>query len=283
MKTDASLTVKPLTGILGAEVAGLDLRQELDEDAIEGLRRLLNDHLVVFFRDQDITPERQVAFASRFGAIMEPYADLADSPSPGLGVLDHLSGNDATGEWHTDSTFEEKPPMLGMLWAKQVPPIGGDTAWSSMYAAYESLSSTLRAFLDGLTAVHSIESVLRRIEGKRTTVRREVPPHVVHPVVRTHPETGRNALFVCPSTTMRIVELDEGESNAVLRFLFEHLRSPHLQCRFRWQVNSVALWDERVTQHCAIADYSARRIMYRCMVRGDRPYGPAMPALENDR
>jgi taurine dioxygenase len=147
-----------------------------------------------------------------------------------------------------------------------------------MYAAYEALSPDLRRFLDGLTAVHSTEIVSRGITGLARVYRRdaaEPQPPVVHPVIREHPETRRRALFVCGNFTTRIVELREPESDAVLRFLFEHIKSPELQCRFRWERDSVALWDNRSVQHCAIPDYQERRVMYRTMIAGDRPFGPA--------
>jgi taurine dioxygenase len=265
--------------VVGAEIEGVDLGGSLDDATMAEVRQALLDHLVLFFREQDITPAQQLRFSQRFGPVMLSLIDTKSTEEPGVTVLDQVAPKGQyTDRWHTDHTFVPEPPMASMLRAVSIPSLGGDTCFASMYAAYESLSPDLRSFLDGLTAVHSTEIVSRGIAGLDRVYRRDaddVQPPVVHPVIRVHPETGRRALFVCGNFTTRIVELSEAESDAVLRFLFEHIKSPELHCRFRWERNSVALWDNRSAQHCAIPDYQERRVMYRTMIAGDRPFGPA--------
>jgi taurine dioxygenase len=277
MMTDIS--VRPLTPVVGAEVRGVDLGAPLHDETMAAIRRALLDHLVLFFRDQDITPAEQLRFSQRFGPVMLSIIDTESTEEPGVTVLDQVAPKGQfTDRWHTDHTFVPEPPMASMLRAVSVPEVGGDTCFASMYAAYESLSPDMQRFLDGLTAVHSTEIVSRGIAGLARVYRRDADkeqPPAIHPVIRIHPETGRKALFVCGNFTTRIVELSEPESDAVLHFLFEHIKSPELQCRFRWERHSVALWDNRSVQHCAIPDYEEHRVMYRTMIAGDRPFGPA--------
>jgi taurine dioxygenase len=271
-----------LTPVVGAEVEGVDLGQPLDESTLASIRQALREHLVLFFRDQDITPAQQLRFSEYFGPVMIPLIDTQSTEAPGVTVLDQVAPKGQfTDRWHTDHTFVPEPPLGSILRAVKVPALGGDTCFASMYAAYEALSLKMQAFLDGLTAVHSTEIVSRGIVGLDRVYRRDAEderPPVVHPVVRIHPETGRKLLYVCGNFTTRIVELEESESNAVLGYLFEHIKSPELQCRFRWEPNSVAFWDNRSAQHCAIPDYSEHRVMYRTMIAGDKPYGPTREA-----
>jgi taurine dioxygenase len=201
--------------------------------------------------------------------------DTQSTEVPGVTVLDQTDPRGQyTERWHTDSTFLEEPPWGAVLRAVQLPPVGGDTCWASMYAAYEQLSPPMRRFLDGLTAEHSTSILDAVLDKLPNVVRRERMPPVRHPVVRVHPETGRKLLFVNANFTDRIVDLDEAESRTLLDFLFHHLGKPHFQVRYHWTPNAVALWDNRSTQHCAMPDYCERRLMYRCMMRGDRPVGP---------
>jgi taurine dioxygenase len=273
-----------LTSVVGAEVEGVDLSADLDWVTLEAIRQALRDHLVLFFRDQDITPAEQLRFSEYFGPVMLPLIDTESTEAPGVTVLDQVAPKGQfTDRWHTDHTFVPEPPLGSILRAVKVPDIGGDTCFASMYAAYDALSPRLQTFLDGLTALHSTEIVSRGIVGLDRVYRRDASaprPPVVHPVVRIHPETGRKLLYVCGNFTTKIVELSEAESGAVLGYLFEHIKSPELQCRFRWKPNSVAFWDNRSAQHCAIPDYHEHRVMYRTMIAGDRPYGPAVPAGE---
>ena len=260
------IAVEPLTGAVGAVVRGVQLR-EVDDPT--DLRALLLRHLVLFFPDQELTPEQHVRFASLFGEVLPPPVDSGQTPpAPGVLVLDQVAPVGAgTDRWHADSTFLERPPLGAVLRAVQLPEVGGDTLFASMYAAYESLSEPLRTMLDGLTAVHSSRLVDELMGVER------VPLTFVHPVVRVHPETGRRLLFVNGNWTTRIVELSLEESDGVLRLLFDHLRSPILHCRFRWTPGAVAFWDNRAVQHFAAPDYDERRVMHRVLLAGDRPVG----------
>jgi len=272
----AELSVRPLTGVIGAEAEGVDLR-DLDDDTVAALRAALLDHLVLFFRTQPITPAEQLAFAERFAPVMMPLIDVPATDVPGVTVLDQVNPKGQyTERWHADSTNLAEPPFGAVLRAVTVPSVGGDTCWASMVAAYETLSPTMQGFLEGLTAEHSTAILDEALSKVPNLVRRDggLPPSH-HPVVRVHPETGRKVLFVNSNFTTRIDGLSEAESAAVLRLLVAHVRSPELQVRFRWTPGAVALWDNRATQHCAISDYTERRVMHRCMMAGDRPVGAA--------
>jgi taurine dioxygenase len=276
------IVVRPLTAAIGAEVEGVDLGAPLDADTRATLHQAVLDHLVLFFQDQDITPSQQLAFAEHFAPIMLPVIDTQSTEVPGVTVLDQTDPRGQyTERWHTDSTFLEEPPWGAVLRAVQLPPVGGDTCWASMYAAYEQLSAPMRRFLDGLTAEHSTSILDAVLDKLPNVVRRERKPPVRHPVVRVHPETGRKLLFVNANFTDRIVDLDEAESRMLLGFLFNHLGKPHFQVRYHWTPNAVALWDNRPTQHCAMPDYRERRLMYRCMMQGDRPVGPVATAKDS--
>ena len=272
-----TLDVHPVTPAIGAKISGVDLRQELDDETIAALRRALLDHGVIFFRDQPLSPEQHIRFARRFGEVKIPVFDNTSSDTPGFTVIDvskpKHSGTDA---WHADSTFMKEPPMGAILRAEQVPACGGDTLWASMSAAYDALDGDLRTRLDGLFAEHSAKKVMALVQKLDNAYTREtkVEPPVLHPVVRIHPETGRKGLFVSGNWVDRIADLPEDESEALLHQLYEHVKSPEFQCRFRWRRDSVAFWDNRVTQHHAVADYQERRVMHRVMLAGDIPFGP---------
>ena len=265
-----------MTTVIGAEVLGVDLRDDLDDDLIAELRAALLVHLVLFFRDQDLTPADQLRFAERFGPVMTPLIDTASTEVPGVTVLDQVAPRGyGTDRWHCDSTFAECPPLGAVLRAVELPPVGGDTLWASMYAAYDTLSVPLRTMLDGLTAVHSTAIVNQLMRGLPNVVHREGDDdEFVHPVVRVHPETGRKLLFVNGNFTTRIVELTDAESRALLDLLFAHITSPEFHCRFRWTAGAVAFWDNRAVQHFAVPDYGERRVMHRTLIAGDRPVGP---------
>lgn len=260
------MDVRPLTNAIGAELTGVDLR-ELDDETVAGIRKAWFDHSVVFFRDQTLTPKQQLALAERFGDVVPPPVDSGvEQPEPGVLVLDQVAPvGMGTDRWHADSTFLPEPPMGAILYAVELPPVGGDTLFASMYAAYDGLSEPLRTLIDGLTAVHSSRTV-DEIMGVR-----RVAESAVHPVVRTHPETGRKALFVNGNWTTRINELSLDESDHVLALLFDHVKSPMFQCRFRWTPGAVAFWDNRAVQHFASPDYHERRLMHRVLLAGDRP------------
>jgi taurine dioxygenase len=266
---------------LGAIVSGIDISQDLPQSAINQLNELLIEHQILFFREQPISPEAQARFAARFGSLhVHPiYPVLPELPE--ILLLDNHAGflpdND---NWHTDVTFTETPPLAGILAAKRIPSAGGDTLWSSMSAAYEGLSEPMRRFLDGLTAQHSIAKSFpperwQNDPAFKERYERAVAKHppVNHPVIRTHPVSKRKGLFVNGGFTTHINELSPQESEAVLSFLNTHIARPEFTVRWRWQVDDVAFWDNRVTQHYAIADYlPERRTMHRATVNGDKPY-----------
>ena len=275
-----SLDIHPLTPTIGVELAGVDLRRDLDDATVAAIRRALLEHGVVFFRDQPLSPEEHLRFARRFGEIKIPVFDNTSSETPGFTVIDvskpKSSGTDA---WHADSTFMKEPPMGAILRAEKLPACGGDTLWASMSAAYDTLDEPLRTRLDGLVAEHSTKKVIALVAKLDNAYSRETKPEppVLHPVVRVHPETGRKGLFVSGNWVDRIVGLSDEESDSLLHFLYEHVKSPELQCRFRWERDSIAFWDNRITQHYAVADYRERRIMHRVMLAGDVPRGPRDP------
>ncbi|MCG8589568.1 MAG: TauD/TfdA family dioxygenase [Proteobacteria bacterium] len=267
--------VRPLTATIGAEVAGVALGAPQSDDAVAELRRLLRDHHVLFFRDQALTPAQQVALARRFGEI-DVHAFGPGLPElPEVMCLDQTEPErDGANRWHTDSTFLERPPLAGVLRAVKLPSVGSDTCWASMPAAYDRLSSMLQRTLEELTATHDIIGPLKRaVErgqsiGDLDEIRASRPPRS-HPVVCRHPETGRKFLYVNSNYTTRIDQLSEVESEALLHFLFGWVQTPEIQVRFRWEEGSVAIWDNRCTQHFAVADYRERRIMHRVSVAGD--------------
>jgi taurine dioxygenase len=241
----------------------------------------LVEHQILFFRDQALTPQQQCRFAARFGPLhIHPiYPTLPELPE--ILVLDtsgdFLPDND---NWHTDVTFSPTPPMGGLLAAKHVPSVGGDTLWSSNQAAYDALSKPMQKFLEGLTAEHSVVKSFPATRwgadpASKERYERAVAKHppVTHPVIRTHPVSGRKALFVNAGFTTHIHELEAAESDALLEFLYAHAASPEFTLRWQWRKDDVAFWDNRNTHHYAVADYlPARRVMHRATVIGDRPY-----------
>jgi taurine dioxygenase len=247
---------------------------------VSRLNELLVEHQVLFFRNQPITPVAQADFAARFGSLhVHPIYPLLPE-LPQIMVLDTHTGflpdND---NWHTDVTFSQTPPMAGILAAKRIPASGGDTLWSSSAAAYEALSLPLRTLLNGLTAEHSVAKSFPAERWQsdpqfKARYERAVAKHppVTHPVVRTHPVSGRASLFVNEGFTTHIKELKPDESKALLAFLYAHSSRPEFTVRWRWQVDDIAFWDNRATQHYAIADYlPERRTMHRATVNGDQP------------
>ena len=269
-----ALDVVPLTAEIGAEIRGARLADELSDDTIAEIRRALLDHLVVFFRDQQLTDEQHLAFALRFGPMSISPLATKYQESPTVTVLDQVSPKgEGADEWHSDNTFMPNPPMGSILRAVQLPAVGGDTCFANMYAAYEALSQPLRDLLDGLVAVHDITKPMRKAIAAGHTaldlaeMQQRWPP-VEHPVVATHPETGRKALFVNRNSTTHLAGVSERENDVLLPFLLDHVRSPEYQCRFHWEVGSVAFWDNRSVQHYAVADYDERRVMHRVTVDG---------------
>jgi len=279
MRTD-TIEVVPLTATIGAEVRGADLATAADDPVVMArVERALSDHLVLFFRDQVLTPGQQLRFAGWFGPF-EHHAFAKPHPDhPDMTVLDQTTPEtDGANSWHSDSSFMEHPALGSVLRAVQLPPLGGDTCWASMYAAFDALSPRMQAMLDGLTALHDIIVPLEKaiagghsVSANLEEIRRAWPP-MEHPVVRRHPVTGRRALYVNNNFTTRILGIAKAESDVLLPYLLQHVQRPDFQVRFRWAPGSVAFWDNRVTQHYAVPDYSGhRRIMHRVTITGERP------------
>lgn len=250
---------------------------------INAIRTALVEYQVVFFEDQpQLSPSEQIAFAKHFGPLHVHPAAPADNQHPELFVIHaHKDSKVANGNgWHTDVSCDEMPPMATMLQMRQLPTSGGDTLFASMFAAYESLSVAMQTFLQSLTARHESEHIYRGRYTDRGAKEseREYPSHS-HPVVRTHPESGRSALYVNPSFTTRINELRPDESQALLSYLYQHQQRVEFQTRYAWKANAIALWDNRSTQHFALWDYwPEERLGHRVTILGDKPYFDANQA-----
>jgi taurine dioxygenase len=278
MRND-TFDIHPIAGAIGAELLGIDLSAPLPPETIAAIRRALLDHLVIFFRDQTLAPDRFLALAKCFGTPIEyPFVKGIDGFPEIIEVakLAHERVNFG-GIWHSDTSYLAEPPMGTLLVAREVPPFGGDTLFANQYLAYESLSERMRALLDGLTGVStSAKADVSRTREDRVTsagtsrAREELSAE--HPVVRIHPETGRRALYVNVAHTQRFAGMTEEESAGLLAFLFRQQTRAEFTCRFRWRIGSVAFWDNRCAQHNPINDYHGyRRVMHRITLAGDRP------------
>ena len=270
-----------LTRGFGSIVSGVDLSQELPQSVVDRLSELLVERKVLLFRHQPLTPQAQRDFAARFGTLhVHPiYPVLPELPE--ILLLDtheaFLPDND---NWHTDVTFSKTPPLAGVLAAKRIPSVGGDTLWSDCSAAYEALSAPLQHLLEGLTAQHSVAKSFpperwQSDPAFKERYERAVAKHppVNHPVVRTHPVSKRKGLFVNEGFTTHINGLKARESEALLKLLFAHAGQPEFTIRWRWAVDDVAFWDNRNTPHYAVSDYlPERRTMHRATVNGDQPF-----------
>jgi taurine dioxygenase len=264
------ITVRPLTPTIGAEILGVDLSASLTPAAMAQVKQALWDHQVIFFRDQHLSPQQHLSFGEQFGSLHVHPLQRSRHPEHEELLVIHADANStyvAGEDWHTDVSCEAAPPMGSMLYLTEVPPTGGDTLWASMYAAHDALSTAMKEFLEGLTAIH---------DGAKPWLKRGKPersyPRTEHPVVTVHPETGRKILFVNRGFTINIPQLSAQESDATLEFLYRHLAHPLFQCRFRWEANSIAFWDNRCTQHHAMWDYfPARRHGHRVTVNGHPP------------
>jgi len=277
MRDYRHIQVRPIAGALCAEIEGVDAARPLGEEIVSEIRRAFLEHLVVFLRNQKLTPQALLAFARRFGEPME-YPQLKGLPECPLVTpvvkLEHERVNFG-GIWHSDTTYLERPPMASMLYAVEIPPYGGDTLFANEYLAYEALSEGYRKLLDGLTGVSSSlkadasrtrEDRLRAAGVERKTLIAE------HPVVRTHPETGRRALYINVGHTTHFKGLSEEESRPLLEYLFQHQVRPEFTCRFRWEPGALAFWDNRCAQHNPVNDYHGfKRVMHRVTLAGDRP------------
>ena len=269
-----AITVTKLTPILGAELGGVDLSKPLGNQTMHEIHRALAENSVVFFRDQNISDEQHLAFGRNFGDLHIHPAAPAVAGHPELMVI-HADKDSprANGErWHSDVSCDTEPPMGSILYIKECPPLGGDTLFASMYAAYEALSDRMKAYLDGLTAIHDGEENYRGTYANYGIKDKPVYPRAEHPIIRTHPVTGKKALYVNRGFTRRIVGVSRDESEGMLRFLFDHAENDLFQCRFKWRANSIAFWDNRCVQHRAMWDYwPATRSGHRVTVKGDKP------------
>lgn len=280
-----SITVQPVAGSLGAEVSGVDLAAPLSNAAAAEIRRAFTENLVLFFRDQRLTPEQHLAFSGLFGRLCRmPYIKHMDDYPDIIAVLkeaDERKISTFGNAWHSDFSFLEEPPLGSILYAREVPSHGGDTLFANMYEAYEALSAGMKRMLLGLKAMHSGKpygqgGLPKDLKTSRSIgIERNNPEadrEIAHPVVRLHPESGRKALFVNAIYTTRFEDMSEAESRPLLDFLFEHVQRPEFACRFRWAEGSLAVWDNRCTVHYAVNDYDgSRRLMHRTTVAGERP------------
>ena len=273
------LAIAPLVGGLGAELRGVDLSAPLADDVVAAIRQALLAHLVVFFPDQNLSPAQLAALGQRFGVLGRyPFVDGLPGHPEVIEVkkLEHERSNFG-GVWHSDTTYLPQPPLGSMLFALEVPPTGGDTLFANMYAAYDRLSDGMKKLLAGLRVVNS--SAKADVTRTREDLIAASPGHAargvfeaVHPVVRTHPESGRKALYVNPAHSVRFDGMTEDESAPLLGFLYRHQVEPEFLCRYRWRVGSLAFWDNRSTMHYPLNDYHGyRRRMLRVTIAGDTP------------
>jgi taurine dioxygenase len=280
--TYTEIQVTPVSGNLGAEIHGVDLRLPLSDSVFAEVHQALLEHLVIFFREQDITSDQQKDFGRRFGELhIHPFIPTLDghpeiielrSQEDGPGPMSYQSN-----QWHTDLTYTQDPPMGSILFGETIPPAGGDTMFLNLYKAFESLSPKMQRFVSDLTAVHDITASMPAdfmaqswAPKQLESLHKKTPP-VEHPVVCTHPETGRKLLYVNSNFTSHIKDLSRKESDALLAYLYQHLSQPEFVCRFNWATHSLAFWDNRCTQHFAVNDYNSLRVMHRVTVCGEQP------------
>lgn len=266
------MRIRQIAGALGAELLDIDLSKPLSASRIAAIRQALLDHCVIFFRGQTITPARQIAFARAFGEIVDypMIKPLPDHPEIIPVIKEAHETVNFGGLWHTDTAYLAEPPLGSILLAKEVPPFGGDTLFASGYLAYETLSEGLKAALAPLKAVN--RSGGANVAKTRGAGAKADEKSAVHPVIRTHPETGRKSLYVNLAHTSRFEGMTEAESAPILGYLFQHQIRPEFTCRFQWKAGSMAFWDNRCTLHNPVNDYHGhRRVMHRITIAGDAP------------
>ena len=282
-----TLTTRPVAPACGSFVEGLDVKRASDAD-LAALSQLLAERGVVFLRDQHLSPEDQVALTARFGEVLRvPYVKHLDEHPDIIAVLkeaDEKKISTFGGTWHSDFSFLDQPPSLTILYGREIPPFGGDTLWSSQYAAFDALSPRMQEMMCGLSAVQTGWPHGTKGPGPNAAVSRSVvmtrndptaDREVIHPVVRVHPITKRKALFVNPVYTQRFDGMTEEESKPLLSYLFAHATKPEFTCRLQWEVGTLALWDNRCVLHLAINDYDgSRRLLHRTTVAGETPIHP---------
>ena len=270
-----TIQVKPYTVAIGAEIAGVDLSKPLGNQQFQEVHDALMAHQVLFFRDQHLTLDQHKAFGRLFGELaIHPNSPGPEGHPEILPVHADANSKRIAGErWHSDVSCDPEPPMGSILNLKTIPPVGGDTIFASMYAAYDALSEPMKTFLCGLTAIHDGAPNYNRTNKLYGKVSNKTFPTAEHPLIRTHPVTGRQAIFVNPVYTVGIKDLPDDEATAILGFLYEHCGKPHWQVRFRWEADSVAFWDNRCVQHIAMWDYYPQvRSGFRVTVKGDKPF-----------
>lgn len=279
-----NLTLTRVTSHVGAVIGGIDMGAPQSDEDVAFVRQAVMDHGVAFLRGQDITLDQFWAFTRRLGVPLKDETTGTEQDTADLVATNDMSPvRHATAVWHADTTSLACPPWATALRAVDPPAFGGDTCWSSMYAAWDGLSAPMQQMLDGLSAVHSIQPTYDRMLHYAPYFQAQYDPlhapEQVHPVVLTHPETGRKALYVSESFVTRIVELAPLESRAVLDFLFRHVERPDFCMRWHWQANDVAIWDNRCAQHYAVPDYETSRVMQRICLLGNRPGTPGLPPM----
>ena len=282
------MKIEKITARIGARISDVDMSQPLDAGSVAAIRKAFDDHLVLVFAGQKpMSNEAFLRMGRHFGEIEVPDFQTRASTCAEVMILDQTSPQgQGADNWHSDSTYLEDPPMATMLQAHMLPSAGGDTCFSSMYAAYEALSPPMQRFLEGLTSAHGPQRLIERTRAKALytipdSLAKRAP--VSHPVIAVHPETGRRLLFVNSNWTLSIDGMSEPESQYLIDFLFEHIKSPEFQMRHRWSVGDVVIWDNRCAQHYAVADYTGeRRLMHRIVVLGKTIRGvkdaPSTPA-----
>lgn len=271
-----TIEITPMTPRIGAEVSGIDLTKSLGNQQFQELHDALMEHSVLFFRNQNVDVEQHKNFGRLFGDL---HIHPGSPPPPGHPEIlivhaDKNSKHIAGENWHSDVTCDAEPPMGSILHLWEVPTSGGDTLFASMEAAYDDLSDRMKVYLDGLNATHSGEQIYRgRYNDQNHNDTNVTYPRNVHPVVRTHPVTGRKSIFVNKTFTTHINEIPKAESDSILAYLYSHCAKPDYQVRFKWQPHSIAFWDNRCVQHLALWDYYPQvRSGYRVTVKGDKPF-----------
>jgi len=274
----SAFVISPLTPRIGAEIDGVDLRRPISDDLCGTIRQALLDHKVLFFRNQDITTEQHLDFARRFGALeVHPFAPQKPGYPEILAITHDRDHPGRENTWHSDVTWRQEPSLGSILRSLEIPPMGGDTLFADMAAAYDELPDDVKEKIEGKRAMHDFEN-FRRGMRKKGASEAEIEafnqkyPAPEHPIVRTHPETGKRAIYVNAAFTKYIVGMDKAESDALLSYLYARAAIPEYQCRFRWSVNALAFWDNRASQHYAVSDYWPQvRRMERATIIGDKP------------
>jgi taurine dioxygenase len=293
VSTYRRITIKPVAGALGAQISGVNLAR-LDEDTFAEIRRAFAEYLVIYFHDQEITPQDQCAFAARFGPLTHHplIRTLPDHPHVAALIRDaDATGINFGGQWHADATFMESPPLGSTLYAIEVPPYGGDTLFANLYLAYESLSPGMKALCDQLIVIHSAAGAydpdrgaadpkksLIAQKGMQFNAIEDPKKETEHPLVCIHPDTGRKLIWETGVYCLRFKDMTEEESKPLLQFLHNHISNPNFTCRFSYRKGTLGMWDNRCVQHFAVNDYPGfRRVMHRVQIGGTPPVGPAMP------